>query len=181
MERTNTQVNNHGDRLDQLMAEVRAGDEAAYRHFLAEAARRLRGQLARKIAGDSELEDIVQECLIAIHDKRHTLDPARPVGPWMRAIAHYKLVDNWRKRGRSPIVHEDADLPVAAHDLASTDVATLLHKLPEAQADAIRMTHIEGLTGQEAATRAGIGLSAMKLRVHRGMLKLKQLVGEDGQ
>lgn len=158
------------------MAAARAGDDTAYRDFLAEAASRLRAGLARRIGGDSELEDLVQESLIAVHQKRHTLDPGRPVAPWLNAIARYKLIDHWRKRGRSPVVHEDADVAVAADEFAEMDVAGLLEQLPETQAEAIRLTQIEGLTGAEASERVGIGHSAMKLRVHRGMLRLKAIV-----
>ncbi|MWV28212.1 sigma-70 family RNA polymerase sigma factor [Aurantiacibacter rhizosphaerae] len=169
-----------GDTLDQLMASARAGDSAAYRRFLSEAAQRIRAMLARKIGADSELEDVVQECLIAIHAKRHTLDPGRPVAPWMYAIANYKLIDHWRRRGRSPIEFDDAaDMAVAADTLASTDIETLLEKLPRAQADAIRMTHIEGLSNREAGERIGVGVSAMKLRVHRGMAQLKKIAEKD--
>lgn len=164
------------DRLDLLMAEARTGNEAAYRDFLAEAARRLRAVLARKIGADADLEDLVQESLIALHQKRHTLDPGRPVGPWMNAIAKYKLIDHWRKKGRSPMVNVEADLPVAPDEFAGMDIAALLGQLPEPQAQAIRLTHIEGLTGQEASDRIGIGHSALKLRVHRGMAKLKTIV-----
>lgn len=163
------------DRLDCLMTEARAGNEAAYREFLSEAARRLRATLARKIGADADLEDLVQESLIALHQKRHTLDAGRPIAPWMNAIAKYKLIDHWRKQGRSPMLNVEADLPVPADDLASVDIATLLGQLPEAQAQAIRMTHIEGLTGLEASERIGIGHSALKLRVHRGMARLKKI------
>jgi len=168
------------NRLDLLIARTREGDKRAYGEFLAEVAIVVRKVLARKIGGDGELEDIVQEVLIACHEKLHTLDPQRPVGPWLRAIAGYKLIDHWRKRGRSPLVIDDsADLPVAADDLARHDVTALLGELPPAQAEAIRMTQIEGLTGQEASERAGIGLSAMKLRVHRGMNRLKTIADEN--
>lgn len=168
------------DALDRLMAAARGGDSAAYRQFLAEAARRIRIRLARKMGADSELEDLVQESLIAIHEKRHTLDPGRPVAPWMNAIAGYKLIDHWRKRGRSIVdLDDEADLAVAAHTLAGVDIETLLNRLPSAQAEAIRLTHIEGLTNREAGQRLGVGLSAMKLRVHRGMARLKEIVDED--
>ncbi len=170
-----------GERLDSLMKAARAGDDAAYRQFLEEASDRFRAILVRKIAGDAELEDLVQEALIACHEKRHTLDPERPVAPWLNAIVRYKLIDHWRKRGRSPIVLEDADDEVAADEFAGVDIATLLGQLPEAQAEAIRLTQIEGLTGQEASERVGIGLSAMKLRVHRGMAKLKDMVAEKSE
>ncbi len=169
---------NLGERLDALMATVRGGKEAAYGQFLTEASHAIRNTLARRIGADADLEDLVQEVLIAVHDKRHTLDPGRPVLPWINAIAKYKLIDHWRKKGRSPIVLEDADDEVAADEFAGMDVAVLLDQLPEAQAEAIRLTHIEGLTGAEASERVGIGLSAMKLRVHRGMLRLKELVAE---
>ncbi len=164
------------------MAASREGDRKAYRQFLAEASRRIRSMLARKVGADSELEDVLQECLIALHTKRHTLDPGRPVGPWMYAIANYKLIDHWRKRGRSPLVlDDDVDMDVAADTFAEMDVAGLLGELPEAQAEAIRLTHIEGLTNREASQKIGIGHSAMKLRVHRGMLRLKEIVDEQKQ
>lgn len=164
------------------MAAARDGDRKAYRQFLAEASERIRAMLLRKTGADSEVEDVLQECLIALHEKRHTLDPGRPVGPWMYAIANYKLIDFWRKRGRSKLVLDDeADMDVAPETFAGVDIAALLGELPDAQADAIRMTHIEGLTNKEAAEKTGIGVSAMKLRVHRGMLRLKEIVEEQKQ
>lgn len=164
------------DRLDQLLARVRAGDETAYRQFLAKVAVRLRADLHRQVPGESELEDIVQECLIAVHRKRHTIDPDRPVTPWLRAISQYKLIDHWRKRGRSLISYFDADAPIAPATLAGSDVNRLLSHLPAPQAEAVRLVHLEGLSGAEASQRAGVGLSAMKLRVHRGMKRLRALV-----
>ncbi len=169
-----------GDRLDQLLPLVRAGDEEAYRQFLAKAAERLRADLRRKVPGDSELEDIVQEALIAIHKKRHTIDPDRPVMPWLRAIGQYKLIDHWRKRGRSPLVYGEADAPTLTAFLVGSDVQKLLSHLPEQQADAIKLTHLDGLTSEEASLQAGIKLSALKLRVHRGMKRLRQLVEDRG-
>lgn len=179
MKRIDIQTMANADALDRLMVAVRGGDRTAYRKMLAEAGARIRAMLARKIGADSELEDILQECLIAIHEKRHTLDPGRPVGPWMYAIANYKLIDHWRKRGRSRLVFDDsADIEVAADTFADVDIVALLDELPEAQAQAIRLTHIDGLTNREAAEKVGIGVSAMKLRVHRGMLRLKEMVEE---
>ncbi len=49
--------------------------------------------------GPADCEDIVQETLLAIHLKRDTRDETQPIEPWLRAIAHYKLVDHLRRRG----------------------------------------------------------------------------------
>ena len=168
------------DRLDALLASARAGDEAAYRQFLQEAAARLRRYAVRRIGQDAEVEDIVQQCLIALHDKHGTLDPGRPVGPWMYAIARYKVADWLRQRGRrtATIALEEAVTGPESH--AARDVGVLLEHLPEAQAEAIRLTRIEGLTMDEASARTGAGVSALKLRVHRGMARLQRLV-DDGR
>lgn len=168
------------DRLDALLAAARTGDRAAYRCFLEEAAVRLRRFAARRIGGDSELEDLVQECLIAIHEKRGTLDPRRPVAPWLYAIARYKLADAWRRHNRRPASAglTEFEVEVEPEFGAAQDVVALLDRLPEAQAEAIRLTRLEGLTTNEAGERVGIGTSALKLRVHRGMARLKQMVGE---
>lgn len=166
------------DQLDALLACARAGDEAAYRRFLAEAAVRLRGFAERRIGREAEVEDIVQQCLIALHDKCGTLDPGRPVGPWMYAIARYKLADWLRQRGRRAASARLEELAVAPESHAARDVGALLGHLPDAQAEAIRLTRIEGLTMDEASARTGAGVSALKLRVHRGMARLRRLVDE---
>lgn len=167
-------------RLDQLIARWRAGDGAAYHAFLAETSVLLRKFMVRRLGDPAQAEDLVQECLMAIHEKRATLDPGRPAAPWMYAIARYKLADHWRRRGRERPVAEQADGADDGADpeghAARLDVARLLGQLPDGQAEAIRMTHIEGMTVREASRRAGIGLSALKLRVHRGMARLRAMV-----
>lgn len=167
------------DRLDHWLVLARAGDDDAYRRFLGEAAERLRGFLARRLDGEADLEDIVQQCLIALHEKRETLDPQRPVGPWMYAIARYKLADHLRRRYRRgrTVPLDNVDAPEESH--AAHDVHALLARLPEGQAEAIRLTRLEGLTTKEASRRAGIGLSALKVRVHRGIARLRQIVRDE--
>lgn len=173
-------MDSHDDRLDRLVRLARAGDKQAYKAFLATAARRLRAYLAGRVGTHEDREDIVQECLIAMHDKFGTLDPRRPVAPWLFAIARYKLADHWRKAGRQlPQAGEPIDIEVPAHELWEHDVEVLLGLLSHDQAEAIRLTRLTGLTGPEASRRLGIGLSALKLRVHRGMAALRSMVRED--
>lgn len=166
------------------MAAYRDGDEGAYRAFLVEASDRLRAFVRRKAGNGPDLEDIVQQILIAIHEKRGTLDPARPVAPWLFAIARYRLADHWRRVYREPFGSSDAaavepvETAAPPDQLAEHDLDRLLGELPAAQAEAIRMTRIEGLSMKEAAERAGTGVPAMKVRVHRGMQSLKEIANE---
>ena len=92
------------DEWTRLMRLSLEGDDAAYARVLSELAaflrRTVRQGFARSGIGPEEVEDVVQETLLAIHLKRHTWDPAQPLVPWVRAVATNKLIDNLRRRGR---------------------------------------------------------------------------------
>ena len=96
--------------LRALMMAGLEGDAVAHRSLL-QLSQRLRtyyeGKLARIGRGATEVEDLTQEALIAIHTKRYTYDPDEPLTPWVYAIARYKLIDYLRQTRASM-----ADVPV---------------------------------------------------------------------
>lgn len=175
--------------LKPLWLRAQAGDEAAYREALRRIAVRLRSYLRRRMQSlPDDLEDLVQETLLALHLQRGTHDPALPVSSWVLAIARHKLVDLWRRRGRQEALHdpldelEDHAMPVAAEEgSARRDLGQLLQELPEAQRRAIVLTKIEGLSVAEAAQRTGASESAIKVQVHRGLKRLAALVRADAR
>jgi RNA polymerase sigma-70 factor, ECF subfamily len=172
--------------LRPLWLRAQAGDEAAYRLALQRMAARLRAYLRRRMQSlPDDLEDLVQETLLALHLQRGTYDPALPVSAWMLAIARHKLIDLWRRRGRQEALHDplddvdEAELAAPAAEAgASRDLAGLLVRLPQAQREAIVLTKLEGLSVAEAAQRTGASESAIKVQVHRGLKKLAALVRE---
>ncbi len=88
------------DRLRDLLVRGLAGDAAAYHVFLKELSAHLRAFLRRRLSGlPDEVEDLVQEALLAVHNQRHTYDAGQPLTAWLHAIARYKLVDLLRRRG----------------------------------------------------------------------------------
>jgi RNA polymerase sigma-70 factor (ECF subfamily) len=94
--------NDFEDQLRPIWLNAHAGDEVAYRQALALIADRLRGCFARRLGGLSpDVEDLVQEPLLALHLQRGTDDPGVPVTAWLHGIARHKRVDLWRRRGRS--------------------------------------------------------------------------------
>lgn len=176
--------NNFESGLKPLWLRAQAGDEAAYRECLLRIALRLRSFLRRRMHGlPDDVEDLVQETLLALHTQRGTYDPTLPVSAWVLAIARHKLVDLWRRRGRQQALHEpidDIDESVLATEAregsAHRDLDQLLRTLPEAQRVAILLTKIEGLSVAEAAQRTGASESAIKVQVHRGLKRLATLV-----
>lgn len=126
--------------------------------------------------GQGDIDDLVQETLIAVHTRRATYDRDRPFGGWLFAIARYKMIDHFRKAGRTCTIEGLEDILVAEGfedgSNAGMDIDRLLGGLPAKQADAIRATRLEGLSVTEAAARAKIGESDLKISVHRGLKAL---------
>ena len=173
--------------LKPLWLRAQSGDDAAYRQALSLLATRLRGYLKRRLYGlPDEVEDLVQETLLALHLQRGTYDPTLPVSAWAVAIARHKLVDLWRRRGRRDALHDvlddvDESLLAVEVDEGATqrDLLRLLRVLPEVQRQAIVMTKLEGLSVAEASARSGASESAIKVQVHRGLKRLADLVKGD--
>ena len=164
---------------------AQAGDEAAYREALKLIAHRLRAYLRRRMQSlPDDVEDLVQETLLALHLQRGTYDPALPVSAWVLAVARHKLIDLWRRRGRQDALHDplddfgDAQLVAEGTENAEArrDLGRLLDSLPEAQRLAIQLTKVEGLSVAEASQRTGASESAIKVQVHRGLKRLMALV-----
>jgi len=86
------------------MRAANAGDVTAYRRLLEALAPLLRQVVQRGFArsrfGNCDVEDVVQETLLAIHLKRQTWNEDEAITPWVTAIARHKLIDNLRRRGR---------------------------------------------------------------------------------
>lgn len=169
------------DDLGALMRRARAGDQDAYRRLLARAAVWLRGIVRRGLVrvgrGDAECEDIVQETLLAMHLKRQTWDPAQPLEPWLRAVAHHKLVDHLRRRGFAPHVDIDdlADTLAAPEGTDPTDAGDaqrLLAMLPARQRAVVEAISLEGRSAREAGAKLGISEGAARVTLHRALKAL---------
>lgn len=167
-------------RLHALFMEGMAGDSTAYRRFLQSTATHLRAFLRRRLGSwPDEVEDLVQESLLAIHNQRLSYDTSVPLTAWIYAIARYKLIDWLRRHARRDSLHDPLDdecaLFASADEEAGDarrDVATLLATLPEKQRDAIIFTKLDGLSVREAASALQMTEAAVKVSVHRGLKTL---------
>jgi RNA polymerase sigma-70 factor (ECF subfamily) len=170
--------------LKELLVRGLSGEAASYAAFLKELSAFLRAFLRGRLARvPDEVEDLVQETLLAVHNQRHTYDAAQPLTAWVHAIARYKLIDFLRRRaGREamndPLGDEDDLLATSDEEAreARRDVALLLAKLPDRHRLPIQHVKIEGLTVAEAAKLTGMSESAVKVGIHRGLKALAALI-----
>jgi len=172
------------DQLRRWMIGGLRGDAGDHRALLAALVPLLQAYYRRRMRDAVEdVEDLVQETLIAIHTRRQTYDPDRPFGVWLFAIARYKMVDHFRRRRQTCPIEDIEHILVAEGfeeaSLARLDVNRLLETLPAKQAGAIRDTRLDGLSISEAADGAGIGESDVKVSIHRGLKALAARVRGD--
>lgn len=158
-----------------------AGDAAAYRRFLTEVTPFLRAIARRRCdqygAPASEAEDVTQEVLLAIHLKRGTWDPDRPIGPWISAITRNKLIDSLRRRGRHirvPIedVIDTMEAVVTGAVTDRLDAERVLERLGDPQRDIVRSISLEGRGVRETAERLSMSEGAVRVALHRALKAL---------
>ncbi len=175
-----TRAANSEARLKELLVQGLAGKAPAYHEFLKELSAHLRSFFRKRLFGlPDEVEDLVQETLLAVHQKRHTYRPGEPLTAWVHAIARYKLVDLLRARSIREVLNDplDDELDVFAssdNDAAEArrDLSKLLADLPERQRLPIVHVKLEGLSVVEVAQLTGMSESAVKIGVHRGLKAL---------
>ena len=153
------------------------GDAGAYTALLGALAPLLRSFFARRLRGATDdVEDLVQETLMAVHTRRATYDRDRPFTAWAYAVARYKMIDHFRRIRLHVAIEGLEDILVAEgfEDACSArmDIAKLLDGISAKQAQAIRDTRLAGLSTAEAAKAAGMSESDVKVSVHRGLKAL---------
>lgn len=173
------------DDLGALMKAAQDGDRAAYRELLGEVAPLLRRRLTRRFPflPHQDLEDLVQDILLAVHAVRATYDPARPFLPWLIAIARNRTADMARRYARRSAreVAVDTYPETFAEDetngggvYGDAEALTQAVKaLPRGQRVAIELLKLRELSLKEAASVSGMSVTALKVATHRATRALR--------
>ena len=158
-----------------------AGDEGVYRRLLEDISRAVRamarGAFQRARLGDADVEDAVQETLLAIHLKRHTWDMGQKLGPWVNAIARHKIIDAMRRRGARRIepIEDFQDFlaaPEQEDPHALSDAKKLLQTLSARQRDIVQSISLDGQSIAATAARLAMSEVAVRVALHRALKSL---------
>jgi RNA polymerase sigma factor (sigma-70 family) len=166
------------DTWGELMKAAQNGHGGAYRRLLNEISPWLQRYFRRRLP-HGDVDDAVQETLLAIHRRRHTFDPRQPFGPWLAAIAKRKWIDQLRGIAHRATEELPDDLAVGDHEDSVTSASVLgrlLEELRPVQAQVITLVKVQGYSIAEAAHETGQSPSAVKMNIHRGLARLTALV-----
>ncbi|AXO16800.1 sigma-70 family RNA polymerase sigma factor [Thalassospira indica] len=165
-----------------MLAE-RRGDTGAYSNLLDEIARSLRrtipGKLIRMGIDPQETEDIIQEILIGLHNKRHTWDSNRPFKPWLAGIVRYKLTDAVRRLFQEKAKHADIEIEELTEMIGTTpdpskaiDAERNLAKLPPQQHEVVKALVLEGQSVRATAEKLDRSEAAVRVTFSRALSRL---------
>ena len=173
-----------GDPEAALLAAYAAGDPTAARKLIAALAPRAMGQAQRMLADRAEAEDVVQEALVRLW----RLAPDWVVGgakvsTWLYRVVANLCTDRLRQRRGVDL----AEIPEPVDPALSADerlwrgarhqaLVQALAALPERQAQAVALRHLEGLANPEIASILGLSVEAVESLTSRGKRNLAQIL-----
>jgi RNA polymerase sigma-70 factor (ECF subfamily) len=165
-------------RWAQLMERVQDGDQQAFRTLFEEIGPIITRFVRRRIADQTEVEDVCQEALIAIFKSRHTYQPARPFEPWLFAIVRNVVSRSFsytlqRTRWQETVA-ELPEVQSEGHAVEGVELREAFARLSPNQQEAVRLTKLDGLSIVEASRITGASVASMKVRVHRAYQTLKE-------
>ena len=164
--------------MNELIAQFRAGDEAAIRAVHQRYAGAV-GTVARSMTSDAELvSEIVQQTFIKAWRSIDSFDEQRDFAPWLYAIARRTAIDVLRKEGRPTAGGHEPETDVAVTSISFErtweiyQVRQAIDELPTDEREVVRLSHLMGLTHPEIAERLGVPLGTVKSRSGRAHKRL---------
>ena len=170
------------ERLAQVLPAAQQGEAWAVTAVYEVLAPRVQGYLRGR--GASEPEDLTSEVFLAVLPRLATVTGgAGGLRTFVFSVAHARLVDDLRRRGRrAPVLELDpvadgvpsASAEDAALEAVSTErVRSVLSVLPDDQRDVLLLRIVADLTVEQVAIAIGRSQGAVKQLQRRGLLALR--------
>jgi RNA polymerase sigma-70 factor (ECF subfamily) len=184
---------------EQLMEAARGGDDKAVDELLARYEKQVYRFGLRMCGSEEDAKEVLQETLLAAFRGLHAFRGDAELSTWLYQVARTHCFRLHRRRAGAPEEFQPLDSPAATHvpaEEAAPDMVSHARQmgevlqaailaLPEAWREVLILRDVEGLTAEEAARVVGIEVRALKSRLHRARLQLREhlstLMGEGAQ
>lgn len=170
-----------------LVAAAQAGDEGAFVQLIERYRPALLKLATSRLGREDWGEDAVQETLLCVFKSLQTYDSRFSFRTWLWTILLNQCKRHYARLVKLPNAQESQPHQVSAEPAPddqllaaerADELATLLAKLPEGQADALRLRFFGELKYQEIAAALDCSVSAAKQRVRVGLEQLSHWLSE---
>jgi RNA polymerase sigma-70 factor (ECF subfamily) len=162
-----------------LVSAARDGDRAAFGRLYERFSPMVHGILLARVPHRAA-EDLVQDVFLAALRRLHTLRDDRAFPGWLATIARNRAHDHHRRARDETVLPED--LP-AGIETTGEAIAVLskIRSLPEAYREPLILRLVEGMTGDEIASRTGLTPASVRVNLHRGLKQLREKLAKEGR
>lgn len=177
------------ERLVEALSRVAAGERTALHQVYEMTSAKLFGVCLRISQNREGAEDILQDVYIKVWNRAGRFDASRasPI-TWLCTIARNAAID-WRRASGGPVSVPEAAAANIADESLSADMLIeqdqsrariffCLDQLEIQHGKAIRSAFFDGVTYSDLATQMNVPLGTMKSWVRRGMMRLKECIGD---
>ncbi|HNP85369.1 MAG TPA: sigma-70 family RNA polymerase sigma factor [Kouleothrix sp.] len=179
-----------------LLEGLRAGEPDACTCMVKRFAPLIYTKALRMLGDADEAENILQQTFIKACDKFTSFEERSGLGTWLYRIATNEALMQLRRREYTDTIEtldeaiQPADLPqnlqawpidpagAVLNDELRSQLEQALAALPESLRIVFRLRELDGLSTEEAAAALGLGESAVKVRLHRARLRLRELLAD---
>lgn len=177
----------------ELLARIARRERAAFEALYDRYANILYATAMKFVKEGADAQDVVQDVFIQIWDKAKLYDPAKgkPL-TWALTLTRNRSIDRIRSIQRrtrlrdqfekETVADESAAFREALSGVDAGDKNQILRdavsRLSPEQRKVIELAFYEGFTQSEVAERLGQPLGTVKARARRGLMKLKEILGE---
>jgi len=180
-----------------LIEALRLGDNRAYEKLIRDFGPRMLAVARRVVRSETEAEEAVQDAFISAFRAIGTFEGGAKLSTWLHRITVNAALMRLRKSGRIREASIESLLPSFGEDghakrspspwrggngaeLSAEETRSLvmegIDKLPEAYRVVIMMRDVDGLSTLQAAQLLGDTETAVKVRLHRARLALRELL-----
>ena len=170
---------------ETLVHEILSGDVNSYALLMKRYQKPIYNLMQRMTGSEQDALDLTQETFVRAYEKLEKFDPSAPFFPWLYTMGLNLARDFLRRAKRSPIESYEPENSFSieidqgdrlADQIDVQQVLEGLQTLPVDYREALLLRFHEGLSVSEVASALGLSLSAAKMRIHRGLQKLRQLL-----
>jgi RNA polymerase sigma-70 factor (ECF subfamily) len=179
-----------------LVERLKGGDDVAFEELVRTHGPRMYAVARRYLPEEADAQDALQDALLSAYRGIGAFAGDSRLGTWLHRVTVNAALMRIRSRSRrKDSAVDDATLEAAAarnpgarmalsasevlsNEETRAKVRSCLSRVPEPYRAVVMLRDVEGLELKEIGRLAGIGLSAVKVRLHRGRLALRGLLAE---
>jgi RNA polymerase sigma-70 factor (ECF subfamily) len=182
---------------DELIARLQAGDQAAYAQLVEEHAGKIYRLALRLMGNEADAEDVLQETFLSAFKSIDRFEARSSLSTWLYRIASNAALMRLRRKEPEqvsvdePVERDDGELiPRQLFDFcclpeedllreeARAEMQRAVDELPPSLRSVFILRDIEGLSTEETAEALDLSVSAVKSRLMRARLKLRERLSQ---